>query len=260
MSNRRAFREAVSDRFTDRVAFVTGAASGMGRAIAVRLAAEGAVVRGVDVNGDGLEETATLVADGGGSFTHAALDVTDRSACARAVESCVADLGGLDVLANVAGVVRFQHAVDLPDDQWDLQVAVNLTAPWTLMKAAFPHLEATGGNVVNIASAAGLVGQAYTAGYAATKHGLVGLSKSLGVEWAGAGVRVNAVCPGQVDTPLNTFDFPDGLDDRLLTLVMPHMRQAQPEEVAALVAYLASDEARYITGTAVPIDGAQTAG
>jgi meso-butanediol dehydrogenase/(S,S)-butanediol dehydrogenase/diacetyl reductase len=129
------------------------------------------------------------------------------------------------------------------------------------MQAALPHLVETRGNVVNVASAAGLVGQAYTSAYCASKHGLVGLTRSLAIEFAARKVRFNCVCPGQVNTNLLAdFAFPEGADQRLLDKLLPLLRGADAEEIATLIAFLASDEARYVTGAAWPIDGGQTAG
>ena len=250
----------VLHRFTDRVALITGAGSGIGRATALRLAAEGATVVGVDVNEEGLVETVAAIIDDGGTATAHPADVTDPAACRNAVEATVEVHGRLDVLANIAGVVRLGHAADLTDQDWSLVQDVNLSGPWFLMQAALPHLEATGGNVVNLASAAGVTGQAYTAAYCASKGGLVLLTKALAVEFAHRGIRFNAVCPGMVNTPLNDFDMVDGLESNLMAKLFPLVAGAEPEEIATLVAYLASDEARYVTGAAVSIDGGQTAG
>jgi meso-butanediol dehydrogenase/(S,S)-butanediol dehydrogenase/diacetyl reductase len=250
----------IAHRFTDRVALVTGAGSGIGRATARRLAAEGAAVVAVDVNEDGLAETVGSITETGGTAAAHRTDVRDPDACRAVVAETVAGHGRLDVLANIAGVVRLGHAADLADEEWRLIQDVNLAGPWFLSQAALPHLEETGGNVVNLASAAGVIGQAYTAAYCASKGGLVLLTKALAVEFAGRGIRFNAVCPGMVNTPLNDFDMVDGLDSRLMAKLLPLMAGAEPDEIATLVAYLASDEARYVTGAAISIDGGQTAG
>lgn len=247
-------------RFVGQVALVTGAGSGIGRATASRLAAEGAVVVGLDVNEEGLAETVAGITDAGGTASAHPADVTDPEACRAAVQATVDGHGHLDVLANIAGVVRFGHATDLSEQDWRLVHEVNLSGPWFLIQAALPHLEAVGGNVVNLASSAGVVGQAYTAAYCSSKGGLVLLTKALAIEYGKRGVRLNAVCPGQVNTPLLGFDMPDDLDGRLLSKVLPLMDAAEPEEIAGLIAYLASAEARYVTGAAISIDGGQTAG
>jgi NAD(P)-dependent dehydrogenase (short-subunit alcohol dehydrogenase family) len=235
----------MSERFEGRVALVTGAASGIGKATAERLAAEGATVVGVD-------------RDAGTDRVH---DVSDPGANRALVEDVVAEHGRLDVLCNVAGILRFAHAAEHTQEDWDRTLAVNLSGPWFLMQAALPHLVETRGSIVNVASAAGLVGQAYTSAYCASKHGLVGLTKSLAIEFASQKVRVNCVCPGQVNTNLLAdFAFPEGADQRLLDKLLPLLRGAHPDEIATLIAFLASDDARYVTGAAWPVDGGQTAG
>jgi len=251
----------MSTRFEGRVAVVTGSASGIGRATAERLAAEGATVVAVDRDAGALAETVGNIAAADGVAEARQLDVSDADACAALIAAVAAEHGRLDVLANVAGVLRFAHAADHTREDWERTLAVNLSGPWFLMQAALPHLEATRGNIVNVASAAGLVGQAYTSAYCASKGGLVLLTRSLAVEYAARKVRVNCICPGQVDTNLLAdFTFPEGADQRLLDKLLPLVRGAAPEEIAALIAYLASDDARYVTGAAWPIDGGQTAG
>jgi meso-butanediol dehydrogenase / (S,S)-butanediol dehydrogenase / diacetyl reductase len=232
-------------RFDGRVAFVTGAASGIGAATAALLAAEGATVVGADITGDGT------------SVVHC--DVTDPASVDVAVGQAIVDHGGIDVLANVAGVMRFGRVEEVSLADWELQLRVNLTGPFLVSQRALASLRERRGCIVNVASIAGVKGQAYTAAYCASKGGLVLLTKSMALELSLDGVRVNCVCPGGVDTPLIggiVPTIPEGADRRLmarLDSVIPRM--VRPEEVAEAIAYLASDAAAMITGHALLVDG-----
>ena len=234
-----------------RVAFVTGAASGIGRAVAERLRADGAAVVGFDRRPEGPD--GVDVVEG---------DVTDRAAVDAALAHVVDRHGRLDVVVNVAGVPQIGRVEDITDDEWRHVLDVNLTGPFLVCRAALPHLRATKGCIVNVASIAGLEGQAYTAAYCASKGGLVMLTRALAVELALEGVRVNCVCPAGVDTPLMlevAERIPPGLEPRLfdrLQMLMPGL--ISPGEVADAVAYLASDAARTITGHALTIDGGRS--
>jgi meso-butanediol dehydrogenase/(S,S)-butanediol dehydrogenase/diacetyl reductase len=249
-------------RFRGRTALVTGAASGIGRATALRLAAEGARVFAADRDAPKLEETVAQIRAAGGEAVPHALDVSDAAACRAAVEAAAARLGRLDVLANVAGVMYWGHLTDVSEADWARTLGVNLSGVFFLCQAAVPHLLASKGVIVNVASAAAIKGQAYTAPYCVSKAGVVSLTKCLAVEYAKRGLRAVALCPGGVNTPLNAnLRLPDGTDmalfQRLLPLSFPI---AEPEEIAAAVAYLASDEARFVNGAVFSIDGGQTAG
>jgi len=235
-----------------RVAFVTGVASGIGRAVADRLRAGGDTVVGFDRVDRAPEGVDVLVGD-----------VTDRAAVDAAVAAAVERHGRLDVVVNVAGIAQMGRIEDIDDDEWHRVLDVNLTGPFLVCRAAVPHLRATRGCIVNIASIAGLEGQAYTAAYSASKGGVVLLTRSLAVELALDGVRVNCVCPAAVDTPLladMAARIPPGHEPRLfdrLQMLMPGFISA--DEVAGAVAYLASDDARTITGHALTIDGGRSA-
>ena len=247
-------------RFTDKVALVTGAASGIGRATALRLGSEGARLFLADINEEGLAETIAALGDKVESASFL-LDVTDAGACQNAVDACINAYGRLDILANIAGIALCEHLTSITDEQWHRMVAINLDGVFFMCRAAMPHLVDSKGCIVNMSSSAGLVGQAYNSAYCATKAGVLMFSKSLALEFSKQGVRVNAVCPGSVNTPLvEAFGFPEGVDMALLGRLFPLLDAAEPEEIAAAVAYLSSDEARFITGMALPIDGAQTAG
>ena len=248
-------------RFDGKTALVTGAGSGIGRATTLRLAQEGARVFACDIDSAGLadcEEAARSI--GGGVDTHV-LDVSDADACRAAVNAASETCGQLDVLCNIAGISMIDHMTEFSDEQWQRMLGVNLSSVFFLSQAAIPHLLETRGNIVNMASSAGIVGQAYNSMYCATKAGVVMLTKSMAVEYGKRGVRVNAVCPGGVNTAITRdFKMPENVDPQLFSKLMPLVPMAEASEIAGAVAYLASDDARYITGATLAIDGGQTAG
>jgi meso-butanediol dehydrogenase/(S,S)-butanediol dehydrogenase/diacetyl reductase len=233
-------------RFDGRVALVSGAASGIGRAVVARLTDEGAAVVGGDITD----------MDGG-----IVCDVTDAASCAAAVAFVLESHGRLDVLANVAGIGLSKMIAELTPEEWRRVIDVNLTGTFLLSQSALPALLETTGVIVNMGSVAGMRATPYNAAYCASKGGVIMLTKSMAIELAKAGVRVNAVCPASVDTPfLRNFRLPAGADMSLLTRsASPMGRVIDPAEVAAAVAYLASDDAATISGTTLVIDGAATA-
>jgi meso-butanediol dehydrogenase/(S,S)-butanediol dehydrogenase/diacetyl reductase len=250
-----------AQRFEGKVALVTGAASGIGRATALRLASEGARVFAADLDAARLADTVAQIEKAGGEAVAHRLDVADAAACRAAVAACVGRFGRLDVLCNVAGVMLWGHVTDVSEADWNRVLAVNVSSVFFLSQAAIPHLLATKGVIVNTASAAALKGQAYTAPYAASKAAVASLTKSMAVEYAKRGLRVVAVAPGGVRTALTAnTKFPEGADMALVQKLMPLMPIAEPEEIAAAIAYLASAEARFVNGALLSIDGAQTAG
>jgi NAD(P)-dependent dehydrogenase (short-subunit alcohol dehydrogenase family) len=233
-------------RFEGRVAFISGAASGIGAAVAVRLADEGAIVVGGDIQ---------PLPDG----VHC--DVRDAGSCADAVATTLDRHGRLDVLVNVAGIGLSRTILDMEPDEWREIIEVNLTGTFLLSRAALPSLLESTGTIVNMASVAGMRATPYNAAYCASKGGVVMLTKSMAIELAKAGVRVNAICPASVDTPfLRGFELPEHADMSLFTrAASPMGRIIDPSEVAAAVAYLASDDAATISGTTLVIDGAASA-
>lgn len=249
------------NRFSGKRALVTGAASGIGRASALRLADEGAHVFCLDIAAEAAKETADQIVNAGGQATSGTADVSSFAACEAAVALAQDALGGLDVLANIAGILRPGHTMELPAEAFEQTVSINLTGTFFMCRAALPLLLEGGGAIVNMASAAALQGVPYNAAYCASKAGVVGLTQSLGAEYARSGVRVNCICPGGVMTPMTQAGFPvDGMDPPLMARCAPMMpRVGTPEEIAGLVAYLASDEAGYVTGSAMRIDGGQVA-
>ena len=248
----------MTDRFADKVALITGAGSGIGRAVTLRLAGEGATVLGVDIDGERLAETQGLA--GAGTVVVRKADLGEPDECAATVGACVDELGRLDVLGNVAGIYFAGHATDLTVEQYRRVMAVNLDACVFLAQAALPHLLASGGNIVNIASNAGLQGIPYSLAYAVSKGGVVQLTRALAVEYLKTPLRVNAIAPAGTNTNLSAgVRFPDGIDPDLARRMAGLRGMAEPDEVASLFAFLASDEARSITGAIYTLDNGLTA-
>jgi meso-butanediol dehydrogenase / (S,S)-butanediol dehydrogenase / diacetyl reductase len=248
----------VTGRFTGKLVLVTGAAAGLGRATAARFAAGGARIFGVDVDARGLEQTRAVCAPG--AFEPWVADLRSAAACREVVAAAVAAGGGLDVLCNVAGINRFHHFLEMPEEEWQLILAVNLGAVAFLCQAALPHLIERRGCIVNVGSVASLKGQPYTAAYSASKGGLALLTRSLAIEFAETGVRINAIAPGGMETPMNQkLQFPPGIDwKKLQPLIGPGI--APPEQVADVIVFLASDEAARVHGAIWSVDGGASAG
>jgi meso-butanediol dehydrogenase/(S,S)-butanediol dehydrogenase/diacetyl reductase len=248
-------------RFVGKVALVTGAASGMGRAVSQRLAAEGAQVFGHDINGDGLAATAEMVAGKGGTMRVRQGDCASREECRAVVEDCVASFGRLDVLGNVAGIARAEHVVDVTEADYRRMMGINADAYFFLSQAAIPHLLESGGNIVNIASSAGLMGQAYTVAYCMTKGAVVMLTRALAMEFMRTPLRVNAIAPGGIETALTAgFQVPPDIDLELMARYTGMRGMGSVDEIAALFAYLASDEASGVHGAIVSSDRGATSG
>lgn len=245
------------DRYGGRVVLLTGGASGIGRATVHRLVAEGATVVAVDVDADGLAETAAGAAEPA-SVKPLVGDVSDPTLAPRAVAAAL-DVGGrLDLLVNGAGTLRFEHSHEADMDAWGRVLDVNLTGAMRCCRAALPALLADGGGaIVNVSSTSARFGHPWAAAYAASKGGLLALTQTLAVEYAAQGLRVNAVCPGSIDTPITgAFQLPEGGDARLLRRIMAPTGMAGPEVVAAAIAYLGSDDARHVNGIDLRVDGA----
>ncbi len=243
-----------SFRLDDRVALVTGAARGIGAAIARALAENGAAVALADLLPE-VEEAASALRAAGYRALAVTADVTDADACQRAVDATVAEFGQLDVLVNNAGVVRLAPAESLSDEDWDLTMAVNLRAAFVMSRAAFPALtRSRAGRVVNVSSQASVVGIDQHAAYCASKAGIVGLTNVLAIEWGKHGITCNAVGPTVVLTELGKTAWAGAKGEAMMQKI-PVGRFAEPDEVAASVVFLASDAAAMINGHNLIIDG-----
>jgi NAD(P)-dependent dehydrogenase (short-subunit alcohol dehydrogenase family) len=241
-----------------KVALVTGGASGIGRAAAVRLALGGASILVADRDEVGGHGTVDLIADAGGVAHFCTVDVTDPDAIVAMVDDAVGTYGRLDLAVNNAGMSgTYAPLGDQTLDDWNHTLAVNLTSVFLSMQAEIAAmLDQGGGSIVNTASGAGLMGFANLPAYVASKHGVVGLTKSVALEFARKGIRVNAVCPGSVRTPmLEGFTGGDEAALQGMGKMQPIGRLGTPDEIAEAIAWLCSDAASFVTGVALPVDG-----
>ena len=247
-------------RFEGRTILITGAGSGIGQATARRFGAEGGRVYCTDVNAASAEATAASIRDAGGEADAARCDVSDPEAVARTVDAAAARWGGLHVLCNVAGIGGFRRTTEVTFEEWNRFLAVNLTGQFLTCQRAIPHILETRGAIVNTASVAGLKSHPYSAAYCASKGGVVMLTRALSVEYGRKGVRINCICPGGIETPLlSQFQLPEGVPQAALMRIAPLGRHGQPGEVAGTIAFLASDDATYINGATIVVDGGMIA-
>ncbi len=249
---------------SERVLIVTGAGSGIGRATALRLVSEGATVVGFDVNEAGLAETQTLAqsAEGAGRFSFKAVDIRTQEACTEAVDAVVADEGRLDGLCNVAAVIRMQVSTDITQADLDFMFGVNVYGTLFCCLAALPHLQASNGTIVNVASNTGLQGAAYVTVYAATKGAVVQITRALAVEYMKTGVRINCVAPGGTSTPLVdgvAASMHDGMDIKLIMRANGLRGSAEPDDVAQVICFLSSPASKVMHGAVVTADQGLTA-
>lgn len=245
-------------RFTRKVAIVTGAASGIGRATAVRLASEGARVACVDRDAKGVRATVKLLpADRGKAYT---CDILHPDNIVRTVKNVVKDFGRIDVLCNIAGIGHFANDEDETLEFWNRIIGVNLTGTFLMSQAALPHLKKSKGAIVNCASTAGTHAQPLSSAYSASKGGVISLTQTMAITNGKAGVRVNCVAPGGVNTAItDQFPIPEDADLMLFARIMPFIDMGEPEELAAAFAFLASSDASYINGVVLRVDGGMKA-
>ena len=246
---------------TGKVALVTGAGGGLGAATALALAQAGADVCIVDIKADGLAETAQKIeALGRRALVHVA-DLGQAENCSATVAATVATFGQLDALCNVAGVLKFAHSHEMLLADWNFVLAVNLTAPFLLSQAAIPHLLKTNGAIVNVSSLAAHIGEAYAAAYCASKAALSHMTKAMAVEYMKQPIRINAISPGGMNTPIGaSFVPPEGADMSLLARLRPPRGLIEVEDMANMIAYLASDAAAGFHGSDICMDRGITAG
>ena len=242
-----------------KAALVTGAASGLGRATARKLAEAGADLCIVDVNGERLAETAAMLGNAA-VLVHVA-NLADPDACGAAVAAAVERFGRLDALCNIAGIIRMAHTAEMPREHYLQTIAINLNAPWFLSQAAIPHLLENNGAIVNCASSAAFIGEAYAAAYCATKAGLVSMTKAMAMEYSRRPIRINAVAPGGMITNISDgMTFPAEAEMDLIARYSGLRGQVEVDEVADLITMLASPAGRSYHGACISIDGGITAG
>lgn len=243
-------------RLEGKVALVTGAGSGIGRAVVLRLAAEGARVFGVDVSEAALEDVRAAVAAAGGEAVVRRCDVSSEDEVREAVAACVAAYGRIDHLSNMAGILRFDHFHEIALADFRRITEVNLYGTFLMCREAIPHLLKTGGNIVNAASTSAKAGLPWGGAYSASKGAVLAMTRTLAIEYGRLGLRANSVCPGDIATPMSAGSrMPKGADfawmDRCKSLTGPK----PPEVVAGVIAMLASDDAAHINGEDIRVDG-----
>ena len=251
-------------KLSGKVAIVTGAGSGQGRAVATLFAKEGAKVAVADINDEGGLKTADIIASAGGEAIYVSCDVSDLEQVKVLIKKTVDTYGRLDILYNNAARNRPATPVpetvaEMPEDHWRETIDVNLTAMYYTSKYAIPEILTSGGGcIINVASTLGLSSSENQSAYSASKHGVMGLTKSMALDYGPKGIRVNAICPGPIDTPrLSKHQGVYASDDFRVRLGehVPLQRIGQPEEVATVALFLASDDSSYVTGAYIPVDG-----
>ena len=255
-------------RFENTGVLITGAGSGIGRAASLAFAAEGAAIAVADLRLEAAQATASAIEEVGRTAVALQVDVTQPDSVRAMVEQAVAGLGSLDVLVNSAGVREIVPFLELPAEEWLKVIGTNLTGTFLCSQAFAQHLiaqgkeskEGKGGKIINLSSVAGLMGVPNRAAYVASKHGVVGLTKEMSMELADKNIQVNAIAPGVVETAMTAGYFDNPAIVASLKKAHPAGRWAQPEEIARLMLFLASEDADFMTGATIPIDGGFVAG
>lgn len=243
-----------------RVAIVTGAASGIARATAILFAREGAAVAAVDRDAEGLQNTVNQIRSEGGQAEPVSVDISKSTEVQAAVSATLERFGDLHILFNGAGILTYGTVLETPEDVWNRVISVNLTGTFLFCRAVLPHMMLKSrGSIINVASTTGSHDAcAHAAAYVSSKGGVTLLTRSMGIDYARQGIRVNAICPGPTDTPmLRNALTPDQLSS--FALSFPMGRLGQPEELAKAAVFLASDDASFVTGALLYVDGGQTA-
>jgi NAD(P)-dependent dehydrogenase (short-subunit alcohol dehydrogenase family) len=252
----------VAESMKDKVALVTGGGSGIGRAAALAFAGEGAAVAVVDINKETAEETVRLIKSANGNAISVRCDVTQSTDVQAMVQNTVKSLGRLDYAFNNAGIQTFPTPIaECPEEWWHQVISINLTGVWLCMKYEIAQMLKQGkGVIVNTASVAGHIGTVGLSPYTAAKHGVVGLTKTVALEYATAGIRVNAVCPGAIKTPMVDRSVKEAPEiEKFLVDMHPMERMGTADEIAGAVVWLCSEAASFMTGSSMIIDGGLTA-